>query len=332
MQARFDAGGRLAALKVDGVAVELAAPVDFFLYPDHPHNYDAWDIDHATVALGRPALADAMVEAAEHGPVRASLRVGGRIGVDSKTTVTWSLEAGCRWLRATVDVDWREEKSLLKAHVPSGYRGRHARFGTPFGSVQRPQQPSGPSEEAMWEVPGSRWAAVVDDDGEGLAVVSEASWGFGCRDGELTLSLVRHATNPDPCQDLGQHRIHFALGRHQVRTHGEVYATAVAADALYTPPLVVAGGELSQPPFELEQLGSLAPAWVLPAPDGEGWILRLHECAGARGTAILRLATPPRAIEYVDLLGQRLGGPRKGAARTYEIAYQPYQVLSVRVR
>src|SRR4051812_14610468 len=88
VQARFDDAGRLVALSVDGVALELAGPVDLFLYPDLPHNYDAWDIDHATVALGRPAFSAREVTASEAGPVRASLRVAGRIGGGSELAIT----------------------------------------------------------------------------------------------------------------------------------------------------------------------------------------------------------------------------------------------------
>ncbi|MBA3845368.1 MAG: hypothetical protein H0X45_01860, partial [Planctomycetes bacterium] len=332
VQARFDRRGRLIALRVDGVAVGLTGPVDVLLYPDNPANFEAWDIDHATVALGVPAMPEVELSVGERGPVRASLRVSGTIGAGSAVTISYTLDAGSRWLQVEVELDWREERSLLKAHIPTAYRGRAARYGTPFGSVARPQQPSGQSEEAMWEVPASRWAAVTNDDGEGLAVVTEASYGFGCRDGELTLSLVRHATSPDPKQDLGQHRIRFALGRHQIRSHGEILATAAAADALFTPPIVVAGGELTQPLVELEQLGSLVPAWIAPERAGEGWVLRLHETAGARGTAIMRLATQPKAIELIDLLERRIGGVKKRSPRAYEITYEPYQLLSVRVR
>ena len=43
-------------------------------------------------------------------------------------------------------------------------------------------------------MPASRWAAVADEtEHEGLFVVTEASYGFSCRDGELGLSLVRSA-------------------------------------------------------------------------------------------------------------------------------------------
>jgi alpha-mannosidase len=106
-----------------------------------------------------------------------------RISERSSLTLRWSLAAHERHLRLDLDVDWHEDHRCLRLHLPTAMRGRDARYGCAFGAVSRPQVPGGPADEAQWEVPGSRWAAATRDDGAGLALVSEATWGFGCRDG-----------------------------------------------------------------------------------------------------------------------------------------------------
>jgi alpha-mannosidase len=332
VRARFDRRGQLIALAIDGTTLALDGPVGLCLYDDHPANFDAWDIDHYTLKAGRRVAADTPLAVVERGPVRAVLRGSAAISEHSKLIVEYILEAGSRYLRIDVRVDWHDAHRLLKFHVPTAYRGRWARFGTPFGSIQRPQLPGVPADEAMWEVAGSRWAAVTDEAGKGLAICTEAKYGFSCRDGNLGLSLLRSPKEPDPQADMGTHHIRFAIGRHEPYTTGDVLSTVAAADALFAPVIVRARAAASASPFELDALGALVPSWVAPAEDGAGFILRLHETQGTAGTAQLRLARPQRSVELVDFLGRRRGRPSRLDRHTFAVTYRPYEILSVRVR
>ena len=332
VQARFDRRGQLTAVSVDGTSLALAAPAGFTLHHDRSANFEAWDIDHYTLQTGKPVATNLKLAVIEHGPVRARLRGTAPIGTGSRLTVEYVLEAGARHLRIEAHVDWNESHRLLKFHVPTAYRGRWARFGCPFGSIQRPQLPGVPSDEAMWEVPGSRWAAVTHEDGNGLAMVTEAKSGFSCRDGDLGLTLLRSPKEPDPTADIGPHRIRFAVGRHETHTTVDILSTAAAADALFAPLVVCDGGTPLPAPLTLEQLGTLVPSWVTPAEQSAGLVLRLHETNGSAGTARLCLRAAPRAVDLVDFVERRIGRAKRIDRHTYEIAYRPYQVLSVRVR
>jgi len=330
VRAELDGDGQLVGLLVGGVALALSEAAGFVLYHDLPANFDAWDIDHYTLRRGERVAAVLKLHLVEHDAMRAILRGTATVGARSKLTVDYILEAGARHLRIDVQVDWHESHRLLKYHVPTAYRGRWARFGCPFGSIQRPQLPGVMADEAMWEVAASRWAAVTNDDGSGLAVLTEAKYGFSCRDGNLGISLLRSAKLPDPQADMGKHHIRFALGRHEAVTRGEALCTAAAADALFAPAVVYRGSPVAAP-FELSDLGSLVPSWVLPAQRSGGIILRLHETAGATGTATLRLHGPRRTVEYVDFLERRLARAKRLAAHTFAIDYRPYQIVSLRI-
>ena len=329
--ARFDRHGQLRALTIDGMALALEEAAGFWLYDDRPANFDAWDIDHYTLKTGRRVAADTPLSVVERG-VRAVLRGEAAIGAQSRLTVDYILEAGSRHLRVDVHVDWHEAHRLLKFHMPTAYRGRWARFGTPFGSIQRPQLPGVPSDEAMWEVPGSRWAAVTNEDGSGLAVCTEAKYGFSCRDGNLGVSLLRSPKAPDRDADMGTHHMRFAVGRHEPCTTAQTLGTAAAADALFAPVVIGRRGAAAPAPLDLESLGSLVPSWVTPAESGPGFVLRLHETNGSAGIARLRLAHAPRAVEFVDFLERRVGRPDRVDRHTFALTYRPYQILSVRVR
>lgn len=331
VRAELDEKGQLRAVSVDGEALELSAPAGFALYHDQPANFDAWDIDHYTVKTGRPVAEELALEVIERGPLRARLRGSAPIGERSRLIVDYVLDAGARHLRVEAQVEWRETHRLLKFHLPTDYRGRFARYGCPFGSIERPQAPGVAADEAMWEVPGSRWAAVTRDDGTGLAICSEAKFGFSCREGNLGLSLLRSPKEPDPTADMGVHRIRFAIGRHEPAWRDGIANTASAAEALFAP-LLLGRGLPSAPLFAWQHLGGLVPSWALPSADGRGYVLRLHETAGGSGTARISFAAPPRGVELVDLRERRLAPVP--AIRRGEIAipYAPYQILSLRVR
>jgi alpha-mannosidase len=331
VRAEFDANGQLRALAVEGQPLELEGPAGFALYHDLPANFDAWDIDHYSFRTRQAAAPSMRLEVVESGPVRARLRGHAAVGAASDLVVDYVLETGSRYLRVETRIDWRESHRLLKFHLPTAYRGRLARFGCPFGSIQRPQQPGVAADEAMWEVAGSRWAAVTRDDGTGLAVLAEAKYGFSCRDGDLGLSLLRSPKEPDPAADMRLHEIRFAIGRHEPRWREGVPNTASAAEALFAPVLEAAGPACPSP-FELRDLDTLVPSAVLPAEGRGGFTLRLHETAGAAGTARLRLQRSARAVDLVDLLGNTLSAAPALGDGSFAISYGPYAIVSVAVR
>ena len=282
--------------------------------------FDSW------ASLGRVLVIGTLAYTAAGGAARRTLTASTRFGRASTLTLRWTLIAGERHLRATAEIDWREDRRLLRFQVPTRWRGRMARFGCPFGAIDRPQQPGDERAEAMWEVPGSRWAAVLDDAGAGLAVLTEASYGFSARDGVLGLSLLRAAVDPDPTADRGAQVIHWALGTHVSRATAAQPTTAAAADTLFAPVLPCRAA-LSAPPIHVLDAGTLAPSWLQPLPGA--CVLRLHEVGGAHGSA--RIAARHRPVA-VALAGTPLRGVRivrDGDA--WRVHYAPFQVIGLRV-
>ncbi len=341
IEARFDRAGRVIALRVDGRDLALDGPVgELVVFPDHPHAFDAWDIDRGTLALGSPAPAEAEYEGATAHGVEIFVTFRRRLTARSTARVRYVLTPGDAALRVEYDVDWQDEASLLKAVFPTHYRGLHARYAAPYGSVLRSQQPGEERAEAQWEVPASRWAAIMDDgDAEGLAVITEAKYGFTGRAGVLSVSLVRsplyscadeHAnlrpTEPPPVRfsDLGRHTIRLAITLHAADRAREDQAAALA-DVLFTPPVSYQGKARDAGLLGLEGGPSLQPCWAKPAEDGRGWILRLTETLGRRGTVRVRLAEGCRA-SLTDLREQPGAAVADG-----RVAFTPYQLVSVRI-
>ncbi|MEO1237732.1 MAG: glycoside hydrolase family 38 C-terminal domain-containing protein, partial [Planctomycetota bacterium] len=314
--------------------------------PDHPANYDAWDIDRATLANGRRVESQVTCRIEDADTPIPSVVFSRAIGKSSRAEIRYQLVPGETVLRMQIDLDWQDPQTLLKWAAPTNYAGRTARFGAPYGSTLRPQHVGPLENDAMFEVPGSRWAAVADDtERDGLMLVTEAKYGFGCRDGLLHLSLIRSprytghrgegggnasANVADRCSDLGPHTARFAVGVYSADAP-RAEQPAALADTLFTPPVRVTATPGDAGLRGLEGGDSLVPAWAKPVSDTEpgGWTLRLHETLGRRGAAHLKFAAGHHA-QRVDLKGDPLDAS-PSEADGLRVDFAPYQILSYRI-
>ncbi len=338
---RLDHQGHLICAVIDGRPLRLAGPAAILTsHPDHPAMFDAWDIDRQTMDLGSVIDAPAELRLESPSSIAPVVAVSRRIGRHSGIVMRWRLIPGTSRIDLAIDLDWREPEHLLKLRFPTGYRGTHARFGNPFGSIMRPQRSGSPQAEAMWEVPGNRWASVADDgEGDGLWLASEARYGWSCRDGDLALSLVRSPISPEgndgtdvaglaegtladdwwarPFTDLGRHQIRLAIGQVAAGPHA-----AAQAELAFTEP-VRCSGTWSTALRGIHGGSSLIPCWARPLGHGR-WQLRLHEVAGRQVEARLDLAAGISATR-VDLQGRPVAGG------VDPLVVRPYEVVTVAI-
>jgi alpha-mannosidase len=341
----FDKHGLISCLEFDGVAIPthgpLARPV---IHPDYPHRFEAWDIDRQSLSLEKKFAGFSGAEFSGNQTLLASVTFHGVLGTSSRARVTYSLDAFHKVLHIDYDIDWREEHALLRIEFPTAFLNRATRFGAPFGSVLRAQQPGDPRSEAMFESPGSRWISIQDDGGGlGLSLLTESKYGFSSREGVVGISLLRgvavtgedksHAGLLPPqlrrggkrCEftDQGQHKIRLALATYNDFAP-RAETPAALAETVFGSLLAYQGTPVSSGFLGIEGGESLVPCWAKPANDGRGWILRLHEVLGKRGVANLSLASGFKA-HITDLTESHKGPSAK------KLPFSPNQILSVRV-
>lgn len=342
LTAHFNASGEIRSLTVDGRTLELAGPGNqMWIYPDHPHMYPAWDIDRGTLGNGRQVKGKAQVAVGQGSPARAVVAFARPLTENSSLITRYSLSAESSNLEIEWEIDWRDTELLLKAVFPTGYNGRMARFGAPYGSTLRPQHPGDPRAEVMYEVPASRWAVLADDgEREGLALITEAKYGFTAHSGTIGLSLLRSALlsdadkhpdirslkNPNPFSDIGTWIIRAAVTVFHDTLPREQQPAALA-DTLFQPPLTVAGEPRTSPFIGLEGGESLVPVWVRPLEDGS-FVVRLNETMGRRGTCRVLLRDGARA-DIVDLSGNPMP---EVPFRDNLLTFGPYALLGLRIR
>ncbi len=308
------------------------------IYPDHPLNFEAWDIDRQTMANPIEPIGPVRLLSSESDGLTARIEFELPLTERSSARLGYRVRVGEPVLNLTYTIDWQDESHLLQALFPTRYAGRDARFGAPFGSALRPQIESTLGADAQFEVPASRWGLVADEcESAGLAVISKDRYGFGCRDGLMHVSLLRSAfvTNarrnselrdrdyPHDYSDLGFHEFELALawgGLDQPR----VDQPAALADRLHTS-LLDARAAISGVILGINGGETLIPAWAKPAEDGNGLILRLHEARGQRGQARLRLAAGWRAT--LTSASETDGAPLADGV----VTFVPHDICSIRV-
>ena len=342
VRARFNDSGEILSLGVDGQEVKLDGPGNqMWVYPDHPHAYPAWDIDRGTLGNGIHVKGRAAVALEQDTEARAVLAFSRKLTEKSSLMTRYSLEAESAVLKIEWEVDWQDPSMLLKAVFPTAYRGQMARFGAPFGSVLRSQNPGDPRTEAMYEVPGSRWALLSDDgETEGLSLITEAKYGFTAQSGAVGLSLlrsplliradehlqIRALKNPSPYSDLGRWVIRGAVSLYRNSLPREEQPAALA-ESLYHEPVAVPPSGVRSPFIGLEGGESLLPVWVRPNADGS-LVVRLNETMGRRGSCTVRLEEGAEA-EVVDLCGKPVSGIsfKRGI-----LHFEPYALMGLHVR
>jgi len=335
-EAHFSETGFLDRLIIDGTELEIAAPAMLMLYPDYPANFDAWDIDRSAANLGYAPCSSMNLKCIDSGPIITRIQAESDFGMRSHVKITYSIARHLPYLLISVTADWQEEHSLLTYQIPTGYAGIYSRFGAPFGSIDRLTSSGSYTKEAMWEMPASRWMAVTDGDSEGLAFMTQDTYGFSVTDGTVDLSLLRSPCSSDEMgirketifADKGVHTFSFALGTYCRRTEKSQLSTAQAADALFNPPVYMHGAP-KQPLFTILQQGSLTVSWIKPAENQEGWIIRMHEAAGSRGEAVIALSAVPTGEIYCTDLLEQPKYPVSVSGKKLFLQYEPYELLSI---
>ncbi len=299
------------------------------LYEDRPRQWDAWNLDHDyrdhEVALDRPSS----VEVVESGPLRVVVEVRRAIGAASSAVIRYTLDAGSHRVDVRADIDWQENRRVLRVDFPTSIRSRVAMCGIQFGCLERPAHRNTSWEQAQFEVPGHRWMDI-SEPGRGLAVLDRAIYGRSFEHGLLGLTLLRSSIFPDPTADRGEHTIRWALMPHA----GDWRAAGVDAEAeTLTRPFREGTGRRAAP-FAMETIGPIAVeiAAVKPSEDGRGRIVRLVEKHGGHGTAVLRLAEDVGDVRMCDCLERPVESESLVVdGRAVRVGLRPFEIATIRL-
>ena len=333
---RWDLDGELVSI-VDVVrGRELLTPgraISVEMGPDHPVEYDAWDVEAWTRPQGRPIGGTQSVTMLDSGPLWASVRVRRHFGINGSTmTQTYTLRAASARLDIGFDIDWREDEQLLTFMVPLDVHADEAACDIQFGHVRRPTHTSSSWDAAKFEVCAHRFVDLAEPS-FGVAVLNDGRYGHGVQDGGISVSLLRAAKYPDPTADHGRHQLTIAILPHGPGLH-EVLAHAEALNL----PLRVVGGSSSAhgdglpAAFVALSHAGVQLSAVKRADDQSGdVIVRLYEACGDRSPVTVRMPFPIRSAWRTNLL-EEPAASLDAADGIVAIVLRPFELVTLRLR
>jgi len=177
------------------------------------------------------------VRVIEKGPVRACVETVKTWGKSRFIERTYLYKSYPR-IEYDMEVHWLETGSdttdspMLRAVFPLNFQYPEFYCQVPFNVVERPVDGKMDGKDApLWltsqsriygvdpemdkgqEVPAQKWVDVTDGT-KGIALLNKTKYGHSYHNGELRLTLMRSAGNPDIYPNLGKFRISYALYPH----------------------------------------------------------------------------------------------------------------------
>jgi alpha-mannosidase len=329
LRASFSRGGQLVSLVEKTTGREaMAEPGNALkIYEDEPIAWDAWDVDPFHLETERDVDAATSAKAKQVSPLRAEVTFEFKIGEKSRMTQVVRLDAASRRLEFHCDVDWQEYHKFLKVAFPTRIRAMNATYEMQFGNVERPTHFNTSFDLARYEVPFHKWADL-SEHGFGVAILSESKYGFSTFGNTMKMSLLRSTVDPDQKADLGRQRFSYAVMPH---AGGWREAGVVAEAARFNSPVLFAPGKAEPRSFAATNDANLVIDTIKRAEDGDGVIVRMYECHGARGTARLTLDRAIASAVFTNIL-EEASGKARAKNGAIEVPYTPYQIITVRVR
>ncbi|MFJ8312743.1 MULTISPECIES: alpha-mannosidase [unclassified Streptomyces] len=330
----IDREGLLASVRDLAADREVLAPGSrgnlLQLHPDHPNQWDAWDIDRHYRRRHTDLTGADAVELVERGPLRAAVRVVRSFGT-SRIVQEIRMTSGSARIDIVTEVDWRESEKVLKAAFPLDVHAERSTAEIQFGHVHRATHVNTGWDAARFEICAHRWLRVAEPS-YGVAVLNDSTYGHDVTrvphaaglGTTVRLTLLRAPHSPDPATDVDRHRFTYAL------LPGAEVTDAVAAGLALNLPLRIAPAAEVAPLVTVDSPAVTIEAVKLAEDRGGDVVVRLYESGGGRVRANLRPGFPCTRAQFTDLLERPLDeAPLSVGGIALEL--RPFQIVTLRL-
>ena len=296
------------------------------LFDDHPHSFDAWDIDeyYRTARIGVAKVLS--VRRIGDASVRTGFEVEYRVGSSPMRQRIWLGRKGRR-IDFVNDIDWKENHTLFRVAFPVAVEADEASFEIQYGHVRRATHDNTKWQHAQFESMAHRWADLSSRE-YGVALLNDSKYGYRVKGHELSLSLLRAPTEPDPIADRHEHVFTYSLLPHS----GDLASSDVLANAAVInqgveifPGFEANGARL---PVDIEGGEGVELAVLKRAEKDDKLIVRLVETRGLHARGTLR-AADGAAITPVDLMEWNEVGESSTGSAAFELT--PFEIRTYRI-
>jgi alpha-mannosidase len=304
------------------------------------------------------------VKVVEDGPVRACVETVKTWGKSKFIERTYVYRSYPR-IDYNLEVHWLETGSdstdspMLRALFPLAFQNPGFYCQVPFDVVERPidgkingkDAPSylksqseiyevTPEKNDGQEVPAQKWVDVTDGQ-TGIALLNNTKYGHSYHNGDLRITLMRSAGNPDIYPNLGKFNISYALYPHSGDWKNGVWAEGddfnVPVYAAEPPSLALIKTHSSRP--EEESFFSVYPDNVVmtgmkQAEEVEELIIRLVEVQGKETSATIKLPINAKSVRRLDLIEFPLKNATSASiqGKSVTIKLRPHEIVTLGIK
>jgi len=302
---------------------------------DKKGSMKAWNINKI---VGEEDVTDIVsVNVVEEGPVRAcveTVKIWGKSRFIERTYVYRSYPR----IAYDMEVHWLETGSdstdspMLRAIFPLNMENPRFDCNVPFDVVSR-------STDGQ-EVPAQKWVDVTDGK-TGIALLNKTKYGHSYKNGELRLTLLRSAGQPDIYPNLGKFNISYALYPHAgdwkngVWAEGDDFNVPVYASE---PPSLAFGKEHATDPEEdsfisIDQ-SNIILSGIKQSEEGNELVVRLAEIEGKETTVNLSLPIVIGSARRLNLIELPLNNAEQPQinAKTVKVSVKPHEIVTLGIQ
>lgn len=299
-------------------------------YEDRPMNWDNWDID--VFYKKKPYFADKVSEVriVEDGKVRKTLEIVKQFA-DSVVTQHIHLYYDIPRIDFETHADWKEHNVLLRVNFPVDVNTTKATYEIQFGNVERETTNNHSWDTAKFEACGHKWADLSEDN-NGISLLNDCKYGYGIKEGNLSLTLIKAGTYPNARADIGTHDFTYSIYPHAGRW--QEAETVEMAYNLNVPPVVVLQdkneGEESGKEFVTCDAENCFIEVIKEAEDKNGMIIRMYENKNRHTKTRMTLPDSVTQMYECNLLekNEREIEVKEHAA---EVILKPYEIKTYRI-
>ncbi len=238
---------------------------------------------------------------------------------NSTLVQTIAMHKALPYIQIDHDVNWQDTGYMVRAEFVPKVWSDVVHSDIQFGYLDRPTTDHDAHEKAQFEICCRKWFDLADDK-QGFAILNNVKHGFMCKNGIISLNLLR-STNY-PCVEGDQRPSHYSYALYPHRGGFD----PVKVDALanqYCERSLYGRESAEMPRFDHEQIQITA---FKPAYDGNGFILRAFERAGKAVQTKLTIPAGYCLAGEVNLLEDAMG------EITENISFASFQIRSLRLK
>ena len=275
-------------------------------FEDNPTKYDAWELEDyfrlkAYELDGKASIA----------PITDGTRAGfviERQYMNSTIKQTLWLYSESSRIDFCTDMDWHEHHQVLKASFPLDVHAMSATFDVQYGHVTRPTHQNTSWDKAKFETYAHKWVDV-SENGYGVAMLNDGKYGYGVEGCDLSITLVKCATDPNPEADQGKHSFTYSLMPHleDFRRGGVIEESFALNQPLYEKTVAAGKGDLAETySFVSVDRSNAVVTAVKKAENGDGLIVRFYDAYDCRSKVTVTAPAEFSKAYLCDLMENEL--------------------------